>query len=283
MSAGRRPAWLVRIAVHAAVYLLALSMLLPFLWMVSTALKSEAEALSGRVTLIPDGGVWTWRWSNFAEAVRAASLDRYYANSLVVATLTTVLGVLHNGLAGFAFAKLRFRGQRGLFVIALVTMMLPLQVCFIFMYLIAARLGYIDNMQALVVPFLASGFGIFYMRQACSAVPDSLLEAGRLDGMTDFELFWTIVRPAAWPGIAALAVVTFVNSWNAFFWPLVAVDSDRAKTLPLALADLAAGRYVQSWPVRMAAATILTAPLVVVFLVFQRAFVRGVTMSGVKE
>lgn len=273
------PALPARILIHAVVYALAFTMALPFLWMLSTALKSEAQTLSGRVSLLPDA----WRWSNFHAAIRAANLDRYYLNSLVVAGLTTVLGVLHNALAGFVLAKLRFRGRQSMLSLALVTMMLPVQVSFIFMALICARLGYLNQITGLVVPFLASGFGIFYMKQVCAAVPDALLEAGRMDGMTDFELFWMIVRPAAWPGIAALAIITFVDSWNAFFWPLVAVDSDRAKTLPLAIADLASGKYVQSWPVRMAAATILTVPLIITFLIFQRAFIRGVTLTGVKE
>jgi len=109
------------------------------------------------------------------------------------------------------------------------------------------------------------------------------MEAGRLDGMGDFELFWTVVRPTVWPAVAALGIFTFISSWNAFFWPLIVIDSVEAKTLPLAIADLAAGRYVQSWPVRMAAATIITVPLIVVFLVFQRAFVRGMALAGIKE
>lgn len=275
----RSPSIAARSLVHAVVYAVAISMALPFLWMLATALKSEAETLGPHATLLPRA----WRWSNFAAAVRAANLDRYYFNSLVVAALTTVLGVFHNTLAGFAFAKLRFRGRRTLFAAALLSMLLPVQVSFIFMALIAARLGYLDHPAGLIVPFLASGFGILHMRQVCAAVPDALLEAGRLDGMSDVELLWTVVRPAAWPGIAALAIITFVNSWNAFFWPLVAIDSDRAKTLPLAIADLSSGRYVQSWPVRMAAATLLTLPLIAAFLVFQRAFVRSVTTSGVKE
>jgi multiple sugar transport system permease protein len=121
------------------------------------------------------------------------------------------------------------------------------------------------------------------MRQAVATVPDSLLEAGRLDGMSEVEIVWRIVRPTVWPAVAALGIFTFVASWNSFFWPLIVIDSRDNKTMPLAIAELSAGIYVQSWPVRMAAATILTAPLVIVFLVFQRAFVRGVALTGLKE
>lgn len=279
MTRSRRPPLPVRLLVHAVVYAAALTMLLPFLWMLATSLKTDQEALAGAVSLWPS----SWKFSNYLEAVRSANLDRYYVNSIVVAVVTTVLAGAYNALAGFAIAKLRFRGRTLSLWACLATMMLPVTVFFIFAYQLCAWLGFINNYQALVIPFLASGFGVFYMCQSIAAVPDSLLEAGRLDGMRDLDLFWHVVLPAAWPAVAALGIITFVNSWNSFFWPLIVVDSDRMKTLPLAIAELASGQYVQSWPVRMAAATILTAPLIVIFLLFQRAFVRGVTLTGLKE
>lgn len=280
MTRAETPPLAWRLAAHFAVYAIALTMLLPFAWMVLTSLKSDPEAAGlGGFRVFPA----VWRWENYGLAFQAAQLDRFYLNSLVVAVATTFLAVAHNALAGFAFAKMRFRGRRILFGMALATMMLPIQVFFIFAYVIAHRLGYIDDLRALIVPFLASGFGVFYMRQAIAAVPDALLDAGRIDGMGDWELFWNVVRPAAWPAITALAIFTFVNSWNSFFWPLIAVDRLELKTLPLAVADLASGNYIQSWPQRMAAATILVVPLIIVFFFAQRAFVRGVTLTGLKE
>lgn len=283
MTSRRAPNPIARTVAHAAAYGVALTMLLPFLWMVVTSLKTDQETVGASLALLPRGAPWEWRWQNYIAAVKEVSLGEFYLNSVIAAGVTTLLAGAHNALAGFAFAKLRFAGKRSLFAGVLATMMLPVQVSFIFAYIIAGRLGFVDNMQALVVPFLASGFGIYYMRQAISSVPDSLLEAGRLDGMTDFELFWTIVRPTVWPAIAALSIFTFVASWNAFFWPLIVIDSRQMKTMPLAVAELASGLLVQSWPVRMAAATILTLPLVVVFVLFQRAFVRGVALTGIKE
>ncbi|MCA9298049.1 MAG: carbohydrate ABC transporter permease, partial [Phycisphaerales bacterium] len=126
-------------------------------------------------------------------------------------------------------------------------------------------------------------FGIFFMRQAVSSVPDALLDAGRLDGMGDFDLFWNLVRPSITPALGALAIFTFMFSWNSFFWPLIVIDSVEHKTLPLAMADLTSGLYVQSWPVTMAAGTLLTLPLIVLFFFTQRAFVKGVAMTGLKE
>ncbi|QOJ01762.1 MAG: carbohydrate ABC transporter permease [Phycisphaeraceae bacterium] len=278
MSRLSRPPLPARAAAHAAVYAAALSMLLPFAWMVLTSLKGDSEALTSD-RFLPE----VWRFDNYRRAVESAELGRFYSTTVVVAVLTTVLGVFYNALAGYAFAKLRFRGRGVAFGFTLATMMLPAQCFFVFAYLFASSLGFIDNLQALVVPFLASGFGIFYMRQAIAAVPDSLIEAGRMDGLGEFDIFWHVVRPAVWPAVAALAIFTFMNSWNSFFWPLIVVDSTGMKTLPLAVAELSSGQYVQSWPVRMAAATILTVPVVVVFAVFQRAFVHGLASTGLKE
>jgi multiple sugar transport system permease protein len=260
------------------IYSLALSMVFPFLWMLLTSLKTDREA-AGAISLLPASP----QWHNYADAIRSARLDEFYLNSTLAAGITMLLAVAHNAVAGFAFAKLRFRGKRPLFLLTLATMMLPIQVSFIFAYVFANRLGYVNNLQALIVPFLASGFGIYYMRQAIAAVPDSLLEAGRLDGISDFDLFWTLVRPTVWPAISALAIFTFVASWNSFFWPLIVIDDLHRKTLPLAVADLAAGQYIQSWPQRMAAATILVGPLIVLFFLMQRAFVRGVALTGIRE
>ncbi len=278
LSRAALPPAPVRVAAHIAIYALALTMVLPFLWMLSTSLKTDAEAAAS-TSLLPTIA----QWRNYPDAIRAARLDKFYLNSTLVAVVTTLLAVAHNALAGFAFAKLRFRGKGLLFGLTLATMMLPIQVSFVFAYVFASRVGYINNPQALIVPFLASGFGIYYMRQAISAVPDSLLEAGRLDGMRDIDLFWNLVRPTVWPAISALAIFTFVASWNSFFWPLIVIDDLHRKTLPLAVADLAAGQYIQSWPQRMAAATILVGPLIVLFFLMQRAFVRGVALTGMKE
>ncbi len=282
MSAlNTRPPAAMRLAIHAVVYAAAATMLLPFLWMVATSLKTASAANQPPTlgTLIPTDP----QWGNYAEAVRAAGLMQFYKMSIGVAVVTTLLAVAHNALAGYAFAKLRFAGKRILFGVTLATMMLPAQVFFIFAYVICSKLGYVDDFRGLVVPFLASGFGVFYMRQAITAVPNALIEAARLDGMTDGAIFWVIIRPIVWPAIAALGIFTFMNSWNSFFWPLIIIDSNENKTLPLAIAELAAGKYVQSWPVVMAAATILVVPLIVVFFLAQGAFIRGVALSGMKE
>jgi multiple sugar transport system permease protein len=283
MQRWDRPSWPARVGLHVVVYLTALTMLLPFAWMLSTSLKTNAEAISPEPTLLPAGSPLAWHWENYLDAWRTANLGDFYLNSLIVAVVITLLAGLHNALAGFAFAKLRFAGKRITFGLLLASMMLPYQVYFIFAYIICGWLGYIDNFPALIVPFLASAFGIFYMRQTIVSIPDDLIDAARIDGFTDFEVFLYIVVPAVKPALAALAIFTFMNAWNNFFWPLIVIDSNEMYTLPLAVRALAGQYYTDSWPVQMAAATIITLPIILLFLIFQRAFVQGITLTGVKE
>ncbi len=283
MSAWSKPSLSVRVAVHVLVYLLAATMLVPFAWMFSSSLKTDAEAIDvSRIALLPAGSVTDWKWSNYLEAWRLAELGDVYLNSFIVAVVVTVLSVLHNALAGFAFAKLRMKGKRSAFIAMLMTMMLPYQVYFLFAYILCGWLGYVDHLHALIVPFLASAFGIFYMRQSIITVSNGLLDAGRVDGLTDFELFWNVVLPSIRPAMGALAIFTFMASWNNFFWPLIVIDSQENFTLPLSVAALSSGLYVQSWPVQMAAATIITLPTIVVFIIFQRVFVQGLALTGMK-
>ncbi len=283
MSAWSKPSFPVRVVIHVMVYLLAATMLVPFAWMISSSLKTDAEAIDvSRIALLPAGSVTDWKWINYLEAWRLAELGDVYLNSFIVAVVVTVLSVLHNALAGFAFAKLRMKGKRSAFVAMLMTMMLPYQVYFLFAYILCGWLGYVDHLHALIVPFLASAFGIFYMRQSIITVSNGLLDAGRVDGLTDFELFWNVVLPSIRPAMGALAIFTFMASWNNFFWPLIVIDSQEHFTLPLSVAALSSGMYVQSWPVQMAAATIITLPTIVVFLMFQRVFVQGLALTGMK-
>lgn len=281
MNALRAPNLGIRIIVHAVVWAAALSMAAPLVWMVLTSLKTDAETTAPITwrTLLPRSPVW----GNYARAWREAGLGDVLGNTLIVAGVTTLLAVAHNALAAYAFTKLRFRGKRILLGLTIATMLAPIQVYFLVMAVICEWAGLIDTLSGLIIPFAASGFGILYIRQAIERMPRSLFEAGRIDGMDELEIFWSVVRPAIHPALWALAIISFVNAWNAFFWPLVAIDSEEKKTLPLAIADLNAGVYVQSWPVQMAAAAILVAPLVVMFLAAQRAFIRGLTAGAEKD
>jgi multiple sugar transport system permease protein len=260
-------------------YGLGFTMLLPFVWMVSASLKNNEEVFAWPPTFIPK----TWVWSNYPRAWQVAEIGRYFQNSIIVAVAVTAFSVFFNALAGFAFAKFRFRGRDAVFMGILATMMLPGQVTLIVAYLLIARLGYTNTYQALIVPGLAGAFGIFYMRQAMKSVPDELIDAARVDGFTDFEIFYHVALPLIKPAVSALSIFTFMGSWNAFFWPLIVIDDKSLYTLPLAVNSLASQQVVQSWPLLMAATTMIVLPIIFVFLLFQRQFVRGVAMTGLKD
>jgi multiple sugar transport system permease protein len=279
MSLRSEPHPLLKLLAHLLAYGVGLTMLLPFAWMVSASLKNNEEVFTWPPTFIPQ----TWMWSNYARAWQVAEIGRYFHNSLIVAVAVTTFSVFFNALAGFAFAKFRFRGRDAIFLGILATMMLPGQVTLIVAYLIVSQLGYINTYQALIVPGLAGAFGIFYMRQAMMGVPNELIDAARVDGLTDFEIFCRIALPLLKPALAALSIFTFMGSWNGFFWPLVVIDDKTLYTLPLAVNSLASQQVVQSWPLVMAAATLIILPIICAFLLFQRQFVRGVAMTGLKD
>jgi len=254
-------------------------MLMPFVWMISTSLKTNAEVFAWPPRLFPDTPVF----KNYSLAWTEARIGQYFFNSVVVSAVVTGVSLFFNALAGFAFSKLKFPGRDKIFFGVLATMMLPMQVSVIFAYILVVKLGYAGTYQALILPGLASAFGVFYMRQCVAAVPNDLVDAGRVDGLTDFEIFLHIVLPLLRPALAALAIFTFVGSWNSFFWPLVIVDTPDLKTLPLAVADLSSGQVVQSWPILMAGATMIVLPMIFVFLLFQRQFIRGIAMTGMRD
>ncbi len=283
MTRWLRPSRPVRLLAHGAVYAGAAVMVAPVLWIISTSLKGHAESLRAEPSLLPEGSPLSWHWSSYAEAWAAADFGQFYGNSLLVAIVVTVLSVAHNALAGYAFAKIRFAGRRIAFGLTLATLLLPYQVYFIFAYVFCGWLGYVDHLQALIVPFLASAFGIFYLRQSFHGVPDGLLDAGRLDGLGHADLCWHIALPLARPALAALAIFTFMGSWNNFFWPLIVIDSTEHFTLPLAVNRLTSDYFTASPPVRMAAAVILIIPTVLVYLLFERSFVKGMALTGLKE
>lgn len=279
MNRHSEPHPLLKLLAHLMAYGLGFTMLLPFVWMVSASLKNNEEVFAWPPTFIPQ----TWVWSNYPRAWQVAEIGRYFQNSIIVAVVVTTFSVFFNALAGFAFAKFRFRGRDAVFMGILATMMLPGQVTLIVAYLLIARLGYTNTYQALIVPGLAGAFGIFYMRQTMKSVPDELIDAARVDGFTDFEIFYHVALPLIKPAVSALSIFTFMGSWNAFFWPLIVIDDKSLYTLPLAVNALASQQVVQSWPLLMAATTMIVLPIIFVFLLFQRQFVRGVAMTGLKD
>jgi multiple sugar transport system permease protein len=253
-------------------------MVLPFLWMVSTSLKSENEAFAWPPQLIPQ----TVRWQNYPEAWHTAPFARFFFNSVVVSLTVTTVSLLLSTLAGYAFAKYRFRGRDVLFLAVLATMMVPFPVCMIPTFLILKHLHWLDTYWGLTVPGFASAFGIFFMRQFMLTIPDDFLDAARIDGCSELHIWARIMVPLCKPALATLGVFTFIASWNDFIGPLIVVKSDEMRTLPLAISALSAGHYVMSWPLLMAGTTFVILPVLVAFLLAQRYFTESIVMSGIK-
>lgn len=271
-------AWLGRAAVHVLVYTLALLMLFPFLWMVSTSLKPEDEVFTWPPRLLP----WPPQWSNYRDAWAIAPFGRYFFNTAFVAVSITGVSLFLNSLAAYAFARLQFRGRDLLFMLLLATTMIPFQVTMIPTFLILERLGWLDTYLGLTVPGFASAFGIFMLRQFMLSIPEDLLDAARIDGATEFRVYGQIVLPLTKPALATLATFTFMGAWNDFTLPLMVVKSDEMRTLTLAVAALSSGLYVMSFPLMMAAATFVVLPVLVAFLAAQRFFTRSIVLGGFK-
>lgn len=204
------------------------------------------------------------------------------ANSVIVSTVVTISVVFFSSLSGFAFAKLRFRGRNALLLITILTMMVPTQLGIIPLYLLMRELGWVGQVQAVIVPFLVSGFGVFMMRQyTLSAVPDELIEAARIDGCNTWRIYWNVVLPALRPAISVLAVLTFMQTWNEFLWPFIVLNAD-APTVQVSLRILAAGYYNTDYAQVFAGTVIATVPLLIVFFVFGKQIIGGIMEGSVK-
>ena len=267
----------LRALVYGLLTVIGVIMVFPVVWMVLTALKTPAEILTVPPVLFPD----VPQWGNFAEAWAQGPFNRFFLNSALISAGTTALVLTVSTLAGFAFAKLRFGGAGLLFLLVISTMMIPEQVTVIPVFIFLRDVGLIDTRLGVILPMAASGFGTFLMRQFILSVPNSLIDAARLDGCGDLQILWFVVLPLVRPALAALAIFTFLGSWDAFLWPLILLSSEANATLPLGLARFNE-EYVQQPHYTMAVATISVAPVILAFLLAQRTFIRGATLSGLK-
>jgi multiple sugar transport system permease protein len=255
----------------------ALVNLVPFVWAVSTSLKTPAEVFAYPPTWLPN----PFKWSNYAEAFDRVN-PRVFLNSFIFAGAIVILQGLVTTMGGFAFARLRFPGRDQLFLVYLGTMMIPLQVTLIPTFMIVVRLGWMDSFQGLIVPILAQGaFGTFMFRQFFSKIPNELYESARLDGANPWQLYWRLTLPLSRPAMTAYGVITFLTAWNMYLWPLVVVRSPAMKLVPMAIAELSGG-YAQDRGVEMAAVTLSVLPVLALWIVGQKWFVEGITMTGMK-
>jgi multiple sugar transport system permease protein len=259
-----------------------LALIFPFVWLVVTSVETPAEALHFPPVLIPR----QLHLANYPNALAAAPFGRFFLNSAIVAVTTVLCNLVFCSLAGYAFARLRFLGRGLLFAVIMTTLMVPFQVTMIPQFIITKWLGVhvlaqvgIDHLGALILPNAATAFGIFFLRQFFRTLPVEYEESARVDGASRLKVLWRIVLPLSAPALATLAALTFLDSWNNFLWPLIAVTSTNQMTLPLGLATFQ-GAHATEWTLLMAGNVMSLAPMLLIFFVAQRYFVRSVAATG---
>jgi multiple sugar transport system permease protein len=267
---------------HLGAYLvlaaLGATMLVPFGWMVIASLRSRTEFFQHGGALLPTGP----HWDNYLQAWTTVPFAAFFINSVVVAVAVTFGQLSTSSLAAYAFARLRFWGRDALFVAYLATMMAPLQVTMIPLFIIMVRLRWIDSYEALIIPFVASAYGVFLLRQFFMTIPNELEDAARIDGASHWSIFSRIMLPLTKPALAAFGVIAFLGSWNNFVWPLIVINRPTMKTIPIGLQSLQGFYGDANWPVLMAGAVIAAAPMLLLFLMAQRFFIEGITLTGIK-
>jgi multiple sugar transport system permease protein len=264
---------------HALLLAGAAVMLAPFVVMIAISLKPPGEVFAPVFTLLPD------QWhavQNYSDAFTKVPLARFLLNGFIVTFAIFAVQAITALPMAYALAKLRWGGREASFVMVMLALLIPPQVPAIPLYIAFWQAGILDSYAAIILPSTISVFGIFLMRQFFRTVPDDLIAAARMDGMGEFGITWRIMLPTALPALAAFACLSFIWNWNEFFWPFIAIQSEHLATPPLGIAFFSNAEAGTNWGPLMAAATVVTAPLALAFLLAQRAFVRGVTMTGIK-
>lgn len=271
MKRGRAP------GLHLVLIVGTLLSATPLLWMVSASLMRSGEANTSPPPLLPRHVTL----EHYRALFTSLNLGRYFLNSLGISIGGTVLAVLITSMAGYAFAKLRFRGRDGVFRALLAGMVIPAQVAMLPMFILLREMGLINTLFGAMVPVLAPIYGIFLVRQYALSIPDDLLDAARLDGAGELRIFRSIVLPAITPVLATLGAFTFLSAWNDFMWPLIVLSDDSHYTLPVALANLA-GEHVLDVELMMAGAVVTVLPVFIAFLFLQRYYIEGIMAGSVK-
>jgi len=269
-----------KVASYIVMGLIALVTAAPFAWMVIASLHPSHGALPEPSHLLPD----RWHFENYPEALLNTGTPflRFLWNTTLVAACVVLGQLALCSLAGYGFARLRFRGRDLLFTLFLATMMIPAQVTMIPAFLVVRAFGWLNTYWALIVPGISSAFGIFLMRQFFLTLPGELDDAAHLDGCSDFDIYWRIALPLSRPALATLAAFAFIATWTDFFWPLLVTNTTEMRTLEVGLSLFKDAFGVTNWPLQMAAAVLVLMPVLIVFLLTQRFFVRGIALTGLK-
>jgi multiple sugar transport system permease protein len=267
----------VPVLVNASLVALTALTLAPLAWMVAVSLMTPGEASAFPPPLLPSHATL----ANYRELFSHAGMGRYLGNSVLLAVTVTLVSLAFNVAAGYAFAKLRFAGRDGMFRLMLGALVIPSQVAMVPLYLLLKQMGLVNSYAGVVVPAMASIFGIFLVRQYALSIPDELIEAARIDGASDLTIFRLVALPLLRPIVVTLAVFTLLGTWNDFMWPLIVLSDQDLYTLPVALATLSR-EHVQDNELMMAGAVVTTLPVLAMFLALQRYYIEGLMMGSVK-
>ena len=275
----KRRTLIIDIAVYLALGAVGISMLVPFGWMLIASLRDKTEFFSQVGSLLPSGP----HWDNYLQAWTSVPFASFFANSVLVAVCVTLSQLITCSFAAYAFARMRFKGRDALFIAYLSTMMVPTQVTMIPLFALMVKLHWIDSYFALIVPFLASAYGCFLLRQFFLTIPRELEDAATVDGCGHWSIFARIILPLSKPALSAFGVIAFLGSWNSFIWPLIVINRPSMKTLPIGLQSLQGYYGDGNWAVLMAGAVVAALPMLIIFLIAQKQFIEGITLTGLKE
>jgi multiple sugar transport system permease protein len=270
------------IALNIVVAFFGILIALPLIWMVAASFKPLSEIYRYPPTLIPEN----FTLGNYQRLFRDWPFWSWYYNSFVVSAFLTIAQLFFTSLAGFGFAKYRFKGNRPLFILLLGSTMIPFQLILVPLFIFMSQFGWTDSYWSLTIPFMAPAFGIFLMRQFIISIPSEMMEAARMDGASEFGIYWRIMLPLLRPALATLAILQFLGTWNSFLWPLAVLRNSENMTLPVGLASMVGSVTAGSEPpigASMAAATLVTIPVIIVFVMVQGQYIAGLTAASVKQ
>jgi len=267
-----------RVVTYVLLIIAVLATLMPFVWMLLGSLKSDGEILRDPSGFLPQDPTL----DNYATWFNDLGISTFFLNSLIVAVFTVLGNLIFCSMIGYALAKMEFAGKRVLFLLVMVTLMVPGVVTFVPLFVLVSKLGLLNTYPALILPFLTSPLGVFLMRQFMMGIPDSLIEAARIDGAGELRIFFRVVMPLCGPPLATLGILTFLGSWNNFLWPLVAAQSEKMYTLPVALSLYSTGENATNYGLLLAGSVLVIAPIVLLFVLLQRFFIQSVATAGIK-
>lgn len=266
-----------KVSLYIVLFALAALWLFPVLWIVISSFKTDNDLYSFPPRFWPE----PITFGHFMDAFEKGNFGRYFMNSSIVTVSSTILLLLINSMAGFALAKYKFKGDMLLLVGFVSTLMIPLEVIMIPIFKVLSFLGLFNSLLALIIPPAATPTGVFLIRQYLLSVPDELLEAARMDGASEWRIYWRIILPICKPMLAVLAIFSFMWRWDDFLWPLIGISDPSLYTIQLALSNFI-GEYNVDWGILLAMSVITMIPVLVVFIIFQRQFVSGMVTSGMK-